>query len=194
MEQLLETRPTIEINPDVMALSDLRGRLVYRPRDVSRLALDRLTDIVKDNQRIDLGPLALELTARQPYADAGYADFYHPGRWDCDTNLVYMSSIHQVGPSVGEWDGTVGYARFTAPATGSYIVVVNFSGYQQTMSLNGPWGTSTAHSATTSDSAAATALWAGTAGENLYCTFSSKSDSGYAGIAYLYSFQVFTPA
>jgi hypothetical protein len=138
-----------------------------------------------------LGAAALELTARHPYADAGYADFYHPGRWDCESDLV---SIHQVGASVGEWDGTVGYARFTAPAAGSYLVVVNFSGYQQTMSLNGPWGTSTAHTATTSDSSAATAIWDGAAGQTLYCTFSSRSDDGYAGIAYLDSLQILTPA
>lgn len=194
MEELLETRQTVEINPDVLALSDLRGRIVYRPQDVSRLALDRLGEVVKDKQGRDLGAVALELTARHPYADAGYADFYHPGRWDCESDLVYMSSIHQVGASVGEWDGTVGYARFTAPAAGSYIVVVNFSGYQQTMRLNGPWGTSTAHSATTSDSAATTAIWDGAAGQTLYCTFSSRSDNGYAGIAYLDSFQIFTPA
>jgi len=63
------------------------------------------------------------------------------------------------------------------------------------MSLNGPWGATTAHCATTGDSAATTALWtAAAAGETLYCTFASKSDTGFAGIAYLQSFQVFAPA
>ena len=184
----------LEIDPDVPALSDLRGRTVYRPQQVSRLPLERLANIVKGKQGRDLGEVALELTARHPWAPTGYADFYAPGRWDCESDLVYMSAIHQVGASVGEWEGTVGYARFTAPAQGSYIVVVNFSGYQQTMRLNGPWGTSTAHSATTSDSAAATAIWDGAAGQVLYCTFSSRSDSGFAGIAYLDSMQIFTPA
>lgn len=194
MGELLEPRQTVKINPDVLALSDLRGRMVFRPEEVSRLALDDLGVIVKDSQDRDLGALALELSARHPYADAGYADFYNPGRWDCESDLVYMSAIHQVGPSVGEWEGTVGYVHFTAPAAGSFIVVVNFSGYQQTMSLSGPWGTSTAHSDTTSDSAAATAIWDGAAGQTLYCTFSSRSDNGYAGIAYLDSLQIFTPA
>ena len=189
-----DARLLVELNPDVLALSDLRGRVVFRPEDVSRLAVDRLAEIVKDTQGRNLGDVALELSARHPYAGAGYADFYQPGRWDCESDLVYMLSIHQIGPSVGQWDGTVGYVRFTAPAASSYIVVVNFSGYQQTMSLNGPWGTSTAHSATTSDSAATTAIWDGAAGETLYCTFSSRSDDGHAGMAYLDSFQIFTPA
>jgi hypothetical protein len=105
-----------------------------------------------------------------------------------------MTSIHQVGATPYEWDGTVGYAQFTAPAAGTYIVLVNFSGYQQTMHLNGPWGKSTAYCPTTSGSAVVTALWNGQAGETLYCTFSGKADSGYSGIAYLESFQVFTPA
>ena len=191
MNQLSDIRHTIEINPDVPALSDLRGRTVFRPRGLNRLAVDRLIETVKDSHERDLGDLALELTARHPFADAGYADFYHPGRWDCETDLVYMTSIHQIGPSVGEWDGTAAYARFTAPAAATYIVVVNFSGYQQTMSLNGPWGTSTAYTPTTSDSAAATAIWVAGAGEQLYCTFSSRADGGYSGIAYLDSFQIF---
>ncbi len=84
MREELETRRTVEINPDVLALSDLRGRMVFRPEELARLSLDRLGAIVKDKQGRDLGTVALELTARHPYADAGYADFYHPGRWDCD--------------------------------------------------------------------------------------------------------------
>jgi hypothetical protein len=180
-----------DLDPEVLTSNRLRDRLVFRPAGTARLTLDQLRDVVKKNQREDLGELALELTARHPFADAGYVDFYAPGRWDCATDLVYMTAIHQVGASVGEWEGTVGYARFTAPTAAPYIVVVNFSGYQQTMRLNGPWGTSTAHTATTSESAAATALWTGTAGETLYPTFSSRSDDGFSGIAYLDSFQIF---
>jgi hypothetical protein len=44
----------------------------------------------------------------------------------------------------------------------------------------------------TSDAGAATALWNGSAGDTLFCTFSSRSDDGYAGIAYLDAFQIFT--
>lgn len=194
MQQRLDT--DLDIDPDAPALSDLRTRSVFRPNDV-RMDARRLREIVRNLRDRDLGTLQLKLTARQPYAPAGYMDMYQPGRWDCESDTVYMSAIHQTGPSPGEWDGSVAYARFTAPAPGTYIVVVNFSGYQQTMSLGGPWGATTAHCATTGDSAATTALWtAAAAGERLYCQFASKSDTGLAGIAYLQSFQVFvfTPA
>src|SRR5512133_122206 len=149
MEGTARPSPERELNPEILTLGRLRDRLVFRPEETARLPLEQLREVVKKNQRQDLGDLALELTARYPFADAGYVDFYSPGRCDCETNLVYMTAIHQVGASVGEWEGTVGYARFTAPADGPYIVIVNVSGYQQTMRLNGPWGTSTAHTATT---------------------------------------------
>jgi hypothetical protein len=195
MNQRLET--DLDVDPDVPALSDLRTRSVFRPNAV-RIDAGRLREIIRElnlDVDLDVGTPQLELTARQPYAPAGFIDMYQPGRWDCEFDTVFMSAIVQTGPSPGQWDGTAAYARFTAPAPGTYIVVVNFSGYQQTMRLNGPWGVTTAHCATTSDSAATSALWtAAAADETLYCTFSSKSDSGLAGIAYLQSFQVFTPA
>lgn len=194
LQDVRQTDLAAEINPDVLALSDLRGRVVYRPDYVNHLPKNQLDRIAMDTVGRNLGTQMLNLTARHPYADAGYADFYQPGRWDCESDLVYMESIHQTGSSPGEWDGTAAYARFTPPRTGTYIVVVNFSGYQQTMSLYGPWGTTTAHCATTSDSAATTAVWNGTAGQTLYCTFSSRADSGYSGIAYLMSFQIFEAA
>jgi hypothetical protein len=180
----------------VRALSDLRSQIVYKPEEMRRAAFAELSDFVGATlgPRLNLGTLELDLTARHPHADAGLMDFYAPGRWDCTYDLVYMMSIHQVGPSVGEWEGTVGYARFKAPAEAAYIVVVNFSGYEQTMGLYGPWGVTTAYSATTSDSPSTVALWNGTAGQDLYCEFSSRSNDGYSGIAYLNSFQVFTAA
>lgn len=184
---------TAGVNPEALALSDLRVRTIFRPDAVRRLSDDLLQATVREAHQRDLGTLVLDLTARHPYADAGYMDMFHPGRWDCESDLVYMTSIHQVGATPSEWDGTAAYARFTAPAAATYIVVVNFSGYQQTMSLNGPWGTSTAYTPTTSDTAAATALWTGTAGQTLYCTFSSKADGGDSGIAFLDSFQVYNP-
>ena len=192
MDTLTDLKRAIEVGPDVVALSDLRGRTVFRPTEVRRLVADRLAELATDRHDRRLGAAMMELTARRPFSDAGWMDVYHPGRWDCESDLVYMSSIVQVGASVGEWDGTVCYARFTAPSASGYLVVVNFSGYQQTMSLNGPWGTSTAHTATTSDAGASTALWNGNAGDTLFCTFSSRSDDGYAGIAYLDSFQILT--
>ncbi|OBH40401.1 hypothetical protein [Mycobacterium mantenii] len=194
LHDVRQTDRAVGINPEVLALSDLRGRVVYRPGYINRLPMNRLDGIAMETVGQNLGVQVLDLTARHPYADAGYADFYQPGRWDCESDLVYMESIHQTGSSPGEWDGTAAYARFKPAQTGTYIVVVNFSGYQQTMSLYGPWGTTTAYCATTSDSAATTAIWNGTAGQSLFCTFSSRADSGYSGIAYLLSFQIFKAA
>ena len=129
----------------------------------------------------------MTLTARHPHDPAGLMDVYHPGRWDCSSNLVFMDVIRQVGPSVGEWDGSVVYARFTAASSGSYLVVGNFSGYQITMNLSGPWGKNTAYCATTSDHAQATALWSGTAGGSL--SFTINMNGPYLG--YLESIQVY---
>lgn len=74
------------------------------------------------------------------------------------------------GPSPREWDGTGGYARFTAPAAGSYIVVVNFSGYQQGMSLNGH-GHEHRPQRHSSGCASATAVWDRAAGQTLHSAF-----------------------
>src|SRR5262249_19109335 len=106
----------------------------------------------------------MSLTARNPFEAAGFMDAYKPGRWDCESNLVFMDVIRQIGPNPGEWDGTVVYARFTTASHGTYLVVGNFSGYQVTMNMHGPWGNNTAYCATTSDHAQAVALWEGTAG------------------------------
>lgn len=130
---------------------------------------------------------AMSLTARHPHDPAGLMDVYRPGRWDCSSNLVFMDVIRQVGPSPGEWEGSVVYARFTAPSNGSYLVVGNFSGYQITMNLSGPWGKNTAYCATTSDHAQATALWNGTAGGSL--SFTINMNGPYLG--YLESVQVY---
>jgi hypothetical protein len=129
----------------------------------------------------------MSLTARHPYDAAGFMDSYKPGRWDCESNLVFMDVIRQVGPSAGEWDGTVVYGRFTAAADGTYLVVGNFSGYQVTMNLHGPWGNNTAYCATTSDHAQAMALWAGTPGATLFFTINMTGPI----IGYLESIQVY---
>ena len=133
------------------------------------------------------GPAVMSLTARHPYAPAGFMDTYKPGRWDCESNLVFMDVITQVGPSPGEWDGTVVYARFTAPTDGAYLVLGNFSGYQITMNLHGPWGNNTAYCATTSDHAQAMAMWNGTAGNTLFFTINLTGPI----IGYLESVQVY---
>lgn len=94
----------------------------------------------------------ITLDARHPFDDATSAriDSYHPGRWDTESNLVFMSPIVQVGASPGEWDGTVIYAALPNLSTGVYVVSGVFSGHDITMSLSGPWGTTTAYNATTS--------------------------------------------
>jgi hypothetical protein len=93
----------------------------------------------------------MDLTARRPYDEvAGLMDFYEPGRWDSKYNTVMMSGI-KIGPTPGQWDGTVGYIQFKAPKAGTYLIVVHFTGYQITMKLSGPWGTAIGTTATASD-------------------------------------------
>jgi hypothetical protein len=115
----------------------------------------------------------MELTARAPWSDVGNMDSYHPGRWDTESNLVFMSPIVQVGPSVGEWDGTVIYVKFRPPAAGTYLVASTFGMYtdpsvgsQVQLDMHGPWGTASTHGPTT-EPAAITALWSANAGQTL---------------------------
>lgn len=153
-----------------------------------RISAAALANIVAGIADVPFKPTSapvMELTARQPYTPDGNMDFYAPGRWDTTYNLVFMDGIVN-GPSPGEWTGTVGYAAFTAPSTGNYVVVLNFSGYQVTMGLHGPSGTNTAYCATTSDSAAAVAVWSGSAGSQLFFSFTCTGLMGY-----LESVQVF---
>lgn len=153
-------------------------------RRISRAALTRLAVGLAPKFSPASNP-SMELTARHPHDPAGFMDSYRPGRWDCESNLVFMNGI-VTGPTVGEWEGTVVYPRFKAPSAGTYLVVGNFSGYQITMSMSGPWGTTTAYCPTTSDSAAVTALWTATAGQSI---FFSLNCTGLIG--YLESLQVF---
>lgn len=133
-------------------------------------------------------PPVMELTARQPYTAAGFMDFFKPGRWDCESNLVLMSAIRQTGPSPGQWDGTVGYLRFKAPKIGNYVIVINFTGYLITMQLVGPWGTHTAFSPTASSTGVVTASWSGAKGQQVFFTISCKGSI----MGYLQSAQVFS--
>lgn len=169
--------------------SEFKLRQSEKSPKVRRITREALAEIVsqlcKPGTGIATTP-AMELTARHPYDPAGFMDSYHPGRWDCEYNLVFMTGIHSTGPSIGEWDGTVVYARFKAPATGTYLVVGNFSGYQTTMNLNGPWGNASAYSPTTLNSTAVTALWTGTANQQLFFTMSCTWIMGY-----LESIQIF---
>lgn len=129
----------------------------------------------------------IELSARHPYDDATTAriDSYHPGRWDTESNLVYMSPIVPTGPSPGEWDGTVVYAAFPNLASGVYLVSGVFSGYDITMSLSGPWGTTTAYNPTTDITS--TVLAQASVNQGLFFSMSCKG----SGLGYLSALQLF---
>lgn len=110
----------------------------FKPQDLS---LKETLKIIGLTQPVNFYRLpVVELTARKPYTDIARLDFYKPGRWDCEVDLIFMDVIRQVGPSPGEWEGTVGYGTFKAPDFGKYIVEINFSGLNTTMLLSGPWG------------------------------------------------------
>jgi hypothetical protein len=156
---------------------------------VKRLSRAKLIRLVgkAGNSPVALGPVPdLELSGRHPYDAAGGMDFYMPSRWDTTSNLVFMKSI-VTGSSPGEWEGTAGYVSFQAPANGTYLVVGNFSGFQITMKMQGPWGEVSAFTATTSDSGAVTALWTATAGQKLNFTLNCTG----GGMGYLESIQIF---
>lgn len=175
---------------------DPRGTLAERRSvefpSVTRVSLEQLakliTPLTDKPVKAPKTPL-MELSCRRPFDETfGNIDVYRPGRWDTTSDLIYMSSIIQTGPSPGEWDGSVVYGSFKAPTAGTYLVVGNFSGYDCTMRLNGPWGTTTAYTAETSDSGAVLALWTGDG--SLWFTMSCTG--GYIG--YLESIQVFEQA
>lgn len=140
----------------------------------------------------DIEP-AMELTPRQPYNDVGHMDGYRPGRWDTESNLVFMSPIVQTGPSAGQWDGTVMYVKCKAPQTGTYLVAATFGMYSSPtvgldvlLRMSGPWGVATSTGPTT-EVAAVTALWSGNAGKAL--SFSVTCLNGI--IAYLQSVRLY---
>jgi hypothetical protein len=175
---------------EVFTADALKERVKAKSPRVAVVAREKLIELASKLSAKTVkisGTPAMALTARHPHDPAGFMDVYHPGRWDCESNLVFMEAIKQVGPSVGEWDGSVVYARFTAPSTGSYLVVGNFSGYQITLNMQGPWGNNTAYCPTTSDHGQATALWAGTAGKTLFFTASMTGPI----MGYLESLQIY---
>jgi hypothetical protein len=127
------------------------------------------------------------LTPRHPYDENSKAriDSYHPGRWDTESDLVYMNPIVQTGPSPGEWDGTVIYASLPNLGAGSYLVSGVFSGYDTTMSLHGPWGTTTAYNAQTSTTSTVLAMVTG--GQGLFFTLNCKG----TGLGYLSAIEIY---
>lgn len=179
-----------DTTPDTNAiyLYDLKDADLGVQPDIRRRSDDELVDIASrqlDRSIRFTDAAAFELTARRPHTDAGRMDFYRPGRWDCEIDLVFMSAI-VTGPSPGMWEGTVGYVRYVTPNTGLHLVAIHFSGYQTTMEARGPWGLATAYSPTTSDHPTVTALWQANAGDLLNFTIQCKGD----GIGYLESIRV----
>ena len=134
----------------------------------------------------------LWLTARNPYnPTTGRVDVYMPGRWDTESNSIFMDTIVVPGQN-SSWDGSVAYVYFHPQAVGSHLVAVHFTGYQTTATLSGPWGNVTASTATTSDSGVAAALWSATAaGSTMEFDVSFTSANGLAGLGYIESIQVF---
>jgi hypothetical protein len=117
--------------------ASLEARRVGQTPSVVRLDLETLLGC-KPGKKPQKPVVVLELSARHPWDDAGLIDGYHVGRWDSSTDTIYMSPIVQTGPTIGEWDGTVLYGKFTAPAAGTYQIVATFYGWQITMRLSSP--------------------------------------------------------
>ena len=156
---------------------------------VSRAVLAELANAILDGSvTFDNETKLMELTARQPYdATYGNIDVFEPGRWDTTYNLIYMDTI-VTGSSAGQWTGSASYIEFKPPADGSYLIVGNFSGYQTTGHLYGPWGEATAYCAATSDSAAVIATYASSQPFQFNLNFTQNNQYG---IGYIDSIQVF---
>ena len=138
--------------------ASVRTPRIGRP-DIKKLA--RQAKKLTDENVGSLEDLVMELTARKPWEAANrQMDVLWPGRYDTESNLVFMHPI-VTGPGAGEWNGTVVYARFSPSAGGTHLIVANFSGHEITGHLRGPWGEQTAACATTSDTASAVAIWKG---------------------------------
>ena len=88
--------------------------------------------------------VVMTLSARKPFGQRGYIDVYKPGRWDCESDQVFLDPI--VVSSPGVWTGSVVYGNFTAPTTKNYLLAVHFYGADITLKLSGPFGDVTAHS------------------------------------------------
>lgn len=173
----------------------LKKRQKVKAPRVKRISWANLSKLVRD---ITADPFitfskdpVMEISPRHPYDPLGLMDVYKPGRWDCTSNLLFMETI-VTGGSPGVWDGTVVYANFKATQAGAYLIVGNFSGYQITMQLHGPWGNNTAYTATTSDRGAVIALWtASAANQSVYFTMNCITGNNQLGMGYLESIQVF---
>lgn len=80
----------------------------------------------------------VRLSARAPWFD-GLAALYcfNASRWDSPADQVYCAPNQA---PAGSWDGTVVYVDFTAPAVGTYQIVVSYGGKNAVTHVRGPWG------------------------------------------------------
>jgi len=166
-------------------------RIIEEAPVIRRVEGARLTELASELAKRPLVPVpaaVMELTARTPWVAHGNVDVYRPGRWDTSSNLIFMDTIRQVGPSVGEWDGSVAYVEFKPPSAGTYLIVVHFTGYQTTAYLNGPWGQNTAYTAAVTDSGVVLGLW--TAGQGEFTLHFTVPNNEY-GLGYIESIQAF---
>jgi len=169
--EALQTKSSVH-SPVIIELDDVR--------------LDALIEQAFGKPRPTRSPLQ-SLTPRHPYDESSKAriDSYHPGRWDTESDLVYMSPIVQTGPSSGEWDGTVIYASLPNLGAGLYLVSGVFSGYDTTMSLHGPWGITTAYNAVTSTTTSVLAT--ATVKKGLFFSLNCKG----TGLGYLSAIEIY---
>lgn len=169
-----------------------RHRRVHTPAKVhrDRVALKQTVTKALGRTQWEFLP-ELSLSARNPFDPLnGQMDVYMPGRWDSSLDLVFMEHI-VTGANPGEWNGSVAYVEFKAQANGDHFVSVQFSGYQTTMELHGPWGTASAYTATPADTGYVGAVWVGGADESLFFTVNSRGPDNLAGIGYLSAVEVY---
>jgi hypothetical protein len=168
--------------------------IIETPPTIERLDKTRLAEAASTLAKKPVKPTPkalMELTARYPYdATHGNIDVFMPGRWDTTSNLIFMDTIWYPDPDAPyEWEGSVAYIMFKPPSEGMYLIVGNFTGWETTMHLGGPWGEATAYTATTSDSGAVTALHNG--GQQFEFTLYGTQPNNLPGVGYIESIQVF---
>src|SRR5260370_39698269 len=125
-------------------ISEQKEVVIERQPLISEAGLTKLVSQLRAG--VTLKAPLMQLSARKPYdAALGLVDMYMPGRWDATSDLMFMDPIVHPNPNViGEWTGSAGYITFKPPSTGTYLMVLNFYGWQVKTSFNGPAGTTTA--------------------------------------------------
>lgn len=159
------TRPARLSNPTLRQLAS--QRVVETPR-VKALTRARLARFEPALVAAPAPAVVMTLSARKPFGPRGYIDVYKPGRWDCESDQIFLDPI--VVSSPGVWTGSVVYGSFTAPVTKKYLLAVHFYGADITLKLQGPFGDVTAHSVQ-NQPAVATAQYQLTKGQKTWFQF-----------------------